>query len=184
MTKFYYYIDPDGKEIGPVGISFFKKHAINPKSFVWFHGLPQWVEAQTVSQLERFLNSKEMPSFACSNHFLDIEDFKRETPYLRTLKDAQKTSYVSPSPHTWLFESILITLFCFLPAGIVAIVHSSRVKVLWKEGIYAESVRCSNMAERWVKIGLFTAVTLWVLYFLFYWFYPGVVTSINSFNGL
>lgn len=184
MTKFYYYIDPEANEVGPVEVSFFKEHNINPKSLIWFEGLPMWVEAHTVSQLEKFLNSKEMPSFACSNNFIDIDEFKRETPYIKTLKDSQKSKYISPAPRTWLFESILVTLFCTLPLGIVAIIYSSRVKILWDEGIYAQSVKCSNLAGRWVKISLLVAVIFWLIYFIFYWSYPGVITSIDAFNKI
>lgn len=73
-----------------------------------------------------------------------------------------------PTPHTppsyeydipkraksWLVESILITIFCCLPFGIVGIVYAVKVNSLHDQTRYEESRRASKNAKRWVLIGL------------------------------
>ncbi|OIN80099.1 hypothetical protein BMG05_14700 [Mycobacterium malmoense] len=55
--------------------------------------------------------------------------------------------------------SILATVFCCLPLGIVAIVKSSQVSGLWAQGQYAEAQASAESAKKWVK----WSVILWVI---------------------
>lgn len=56
-------------------------------------------------------------------------------------------------PKTWLAESILVTLFCCLPLGIVGIVYASKVSSLYANGKYDEAQHASAEAGKWTKIG-------------------------------
>src|ERR1700722_16655107 len=67
-------------------------------------------------------------------------------------------------PKNWLVESILVTLFCCLPFGIVGIVFSSQVNAKWASGDYAGAQRASQDAGKWVKVGFFVGLALCVLY--------------------
>lgn len=53
------------------------------------------------------------------------------------------------APNNYLVWSILVTLFCCLPLGIVAIVKSSQVNGLWAQGQYAEAQNAANSAKTW-----------------------------------
>jgi hypothetical protein len=46
--------------------------------------------------------------------------------------------------------SILVTLFCCLPFGIVAIVKSSQVNGLWAQGRYPEAQASADSARKWI----------------------------------
>jgi hypothetical protein len=46
--------------------------------------------------------------------------------------------------------SILVTIFCCIPFGIVAIVKSSQVNGLWAQGRYAEAQASAESAKKWV----------------------------------
>lgn len=61
-------------------------------------------------------------------------------------------------PDNYLVWSILATLFCCLPPGIVAIIKSSQVNGLWMQGRYAEAQAAADGAKRWVK----WSVVLWI----------------------
>ncbi|HET9671996.1 MAG TPA: CD225/dispanin family protein [Actinomycetota bacterium] len=50
---------------------------------------------------------------------------------------------------SYLVWAILVTLFCFLPTGIVAIVYSSQVSSKLAAGDYAGAVQSSNKAKTW-----------------------------------
>lgn len=54
------------------------------------------------------------------------------------------------APNNYLVWSILVTIFCCLPFGIVAIVKSSQVNGLWAQGRYAEAQASAASAKRWV----------------------------------
>ena len=59
---------------------------------------------------------------------------------------------------THLTEAILVTLFCCLPFGIVAIVNAAKVSNLVAVGKYSEAEEASNNAGKWVKISLIVGI--------------------------
>lgn len=61
-------------------------------------------------------------------------------------------------PKSWLVESILITILCCLPFGIVGIVNATKVNSLYDQGLYDESIRVSKNAKRWTMYGLIAGV--------------------------
>jgi TRAP-type C4-dicarboxylate transport system permease large subunit len=56
------------------------------------------------------------------------------------------------APNNYLVWSILVTLFCCLIPGIVAIVYSAQVNGLWAQGRYAEAQKMSDRARTWVIV--------------------------------
>ena len=70
-------------------------------------------------------------------------------------------------PKTYLVESILVTLFCCLPLGIVGIINATKVESNFHAGNHAEAQRYSNEAKKWCKIGLIVGVVVLVLYLVF-----------------
>lgn len=71
-----------------------------------------------------------------------------------------------PQPKNWLIESILVTLFCCLPLGIVGIVNAAQVSSRYASGDYDGSLRASQEAGKWTKIGFFVGIGVLVLYFI------------------
>jgi hypothetical protein len=63
-----------------------------------------------------------------------------------------------PPPKNWLVESILVTIFCCLPFGIVAIINASNVNSRLALGDYQGAQEASVNAGKWVKYGLIGAV--------------------------
>lgn len=58
-----------------------------------------------------------------------------------------------PMPDTHLLSSILVTLFCCMPFGIIAIIKSAQVESLHYKGLYNEAQRASAEAARWSMWG-------------------------------
>jgi len=69
-------------------------------------------------------------------------------------------------PKTWLVESILVTILCCLPFGIVGIVNASKVESRFYAGDVAGAERASNEAGKWTKIGFFVGLAVIVIYLL------------------
>jgi hypothetical protein len=69
-------------------------------------------------------------------------------------------------PKNWLVESILVTIFCCLPFGIVAIVYAAQVNSKYEAGDYAGSLKASKEAGKWTKISLIVWAVLLVFYLI------------------
>lgn len=67
---------------------------------------------------------------------------------------------------TWLLESILITIFCCLPFGIVGMVYAIKVNSLHDQTRYEESERASKNAKKWTLIGLTIGIIIGLVYLI------------------
>lgn len=61
-------------------------------------------------------------------------------------------------PKNWLTESILLTIFCCSPFGIIGIVQASKVDNLFYSGDAEGAERYAAEAKKWVSIGFGIAV--------------------------
>lgn len=76
--------------------------------------------------------------------------------------------YLKPQtpPKSYLIESILVTVFCCMPFGIIGIVNASNVESFYKNGDYEGAEEASKKAKRWTIIGLVSGFIFGTLYFL------------------
>lgn len=61
-------------------------------------------------------------------------------------------------PKTWLTESILATLFCCLPFGVVGIINASKVTTFYANGLVDKARKASADAEKWTKIAFWCGI--------------------------
>jgi hypothetical protein len=83
----------------------------------------------------------------------DPEDFPEEAP----------NRFPEEAPHEvpdYLAYAILVTIFCCMPVGIVAIVYAARAKVFSNRGEYARALRESELAKASCWVGFITATIL------------------------
>ncbi|MDO8365380.1 MAG: CD225/dispanin family protein [Saprospiraceae bacterium] len=73
----------------------------------------------------------------------------------------------SAPPKTWLAESILVTLFCCLPFGIVGIIHAAKVESAYNSGDHDGADRASAEAKKWTVIGFWIGIVAIGLYLMF-----------------
>lgn len=69
-------------------------------------------------------------------------------------------------PKTYLLESILVTLFCCLPLGIVGIINATKVESLFYAGNVEAANRASAEAKKWVKYGAIAGFVVIALYMI------------------
>ena len=67
-------------------------------------------------------------------------------------------------PDNYLVWSILTTLLCCLPLGIVAIVYSSKVDGLYMAEYYQEAQDAADKAKKFTLIGAIVGLVVLVLY--------------------
>jgi hypothetical protein len=70
-------------------------------------------------------------------------------------------------PKNWLVESILVTIFCCLPLGIVGIVNSANVNSKWAAGDFDGAHHSAAEAKKWTKIGFIAGIVVIVAYVIF-----------------
>ena len=73
---------------------------------------------------------------------------------------------VPPCPPTYLALSIIVTVLCCLPLGIVGIIKSSNVSKEYAAGNYAGAKDASKQAKTWSIIGLCCGLFWIILYII------------------
>lgn len=68
-------------------------------------------------------------------------------------------------PKNYLAESILVTIFCCMPFGIVGIIKAARVGSLYSQGRYQEAQNASRSAWKWCKWGFLITLSIYLLVF-------------------
>lgn len=67
-------------------------------------------------------------------------------------------------PKNYLVESILVTIFCCLPLGIVGIIFATQVNSKYDAGDYAGAEKASKQAKQFMTWGLISGVVILVAY--------------------
>ena len=78
-----------------------------------------------------------------------------------------------PFSENWLVESILVTILCCLPFGVVGIIYAAQVNTKLAAGDNDGAEKARKEAAKWTKIGFWVGLGVIVLYLLF-WLVFGV----------
>ncbi len=70
-------------------------------------------------------------------------------------------------PKTWMVESILVTLFCCLPLGVVGLVNASKVEDRFRAGDVKGAQEASDKAKQFLLYGAIAGVVMYVIVFFF-----------------
>jgi hypothetical protein len=76
----------------------------------------------------------------------------------------------SARPKNWLVESILVTLFCCLPLGIVGIINAAKVNGAFDAGDVNGAMKASADAKKWTKLAFIIGLVLNVVGGIAYFF--------------
>jgi len=66
-------------------------------------------------------------------------------------------------PGNWLWQSIVSTILCCIPFGIVGIVYAAKVDSFYFNGQYEESERAARKAKMWTIIAFMFGVAYWIV---------------------
>ncbi|MGB5930048.1 MAG: CD225/dispanin family protein, partial [Cyclobacteriaceae bacterium] len=73
----------------------------------------------------------------------------------------------SKPPKTWLVESILATILCCLPFGVVGIINAAKVESRFYAGDIAGAEHASKEAGKWTKIAAVVGIVVIILSIVF-----------------
>lgn len=140
-----FFIVENNQQTGPFTIEEMAAHGVTPSTPVWREGMSDWAPAGNLPELAPLFSSAgPVPPPA--------QSFDAGTEVC---------------PKTWLAESILVTLFCCIPFGIVGIVKASSVSSKFSVGDFAGARNASADAKKWTTIGFICGIVWIVIYILF-----------------
>ena len=136
MKKYYYTTDGSSQK-GPFTLEELKRENLSPDTYIWYEELgKEWIPASQLPGL--FPKTASVP------------------PAPPKASDTK--------PKTWLVESILVTLFCCLPLGILGIIFASQVESKHNAGDLTGAQLASKRAKNCVLISLISGVVIGLIY--------------------
>lgn len=146
MKKYFY---TDGRNnYGPFTIDELKEKGISQETMVWFQELDEWKPAGEIPELAEIFNVSSI-NIKVSSTLSETENLKTQRP-----------------PKNWLAESILVTLFCCLPFGILGIINAAKVESRFYAGDIDGANQASSKAKKWTMWGFWLGAIFIVIYLI------------------
>lgn len=147
-----YYIANNGHHEGPFEISELQSRGITTETLVWNESMPQWVPAGSVAELAVLFTAPQPqvnPTYSGGYNY----DTQQQAPAM---------------PNTWFIPSLLITILCCMPLGLVGLAYSLKVEPRYFAGQYLMAEDAANKAKIWSIVGLCLGLLFWAFYFFCY----------------
>lgn len=176
-----YYIIIDKKQVGPLSFEEVFNYPVTPETQVWYEGLSGWISLREEPVLFNEYNVR-------------VQERKESTPPpygapygTERMRNGQfygagtsSPSYIPPKPPTYLAWSIINVVCCCLITGIIAIVYSTKIDTLYKQGQYEEAIKKSKLV---FHLNLWTMIIypiIVILYFIFVFYISADRSSLES----
>jgi hypothetical protein len=193
MMKKYFYTDGTST-FGPHAPEELKG-LIAPQTLVWFEGLPDWQPAGEVSELRTLFapaappppnpamyqpsapmapppqspayhsNPNPAPSYP-PNYGGTPPQFHQQPGMHQPPRNQPPMGGGQKPPKTWLTESILATILCCLPLGIVGILNATKVEAKFNAGDIEGAMKASADAAKWTKIAAIAGGAVLLIYII------------------
>ena len=153
-----WYYSKNGGQIGPVSEQDFggkvSRGEIAAGDLVWKEGMADW---KPLSQIPEF--SSMIPQAMTSGQSMGGGG---HVPLPQP--PAYSYGQVPPNIPNYLWQSIVVTLLCCMPFGVVAIVFAAKVDGLVARGDIAGANAASKSAKTWVIASFSTGLVITLLY--------------------
>lgn len=144
----YFYLDSHNQQRGPVSPARFAELGVTPQTLVWCTGMADWAPAGSVAELSMFFR----PGFSDQR---PPEPPRQQTPPGNKPGPNPYANNGGPRcPDNHLVAAILVTIFCCLPCGVVALVKANQVNSFYYKGYYDQALLASADADKWIKYAL------------------------------
>jgi hypothetical protein len=120
---------------------------ISADDLAWQDGMPQWVPVRSIPGV--VLGVPTIPAHPQAAH---------------------SSGFAPANVSNYLVQSILVTLFCCLPLGIVAIINAAQVNNKLVAGDMAGALVASRKAKMWCWWSLGLSIVFWLIYIVFMMF--------------
>ena len=155
MQKYFY---TDGtNNFGPFTLEELRLKNITRETNVWFQGMSTWEPAGNVPELNDLFKLVPPPRGG-SNMNYPASTINQPPPRMNSNVNYGENMRRQTPPKTWLVESILATLFCCLPFGIVGIVNATKVETKFHAGDIDGATIASENARKWTIISFILGI--------------------------
>lgn len=158
-SRMQWYYAKNGVQLGPIGIDELKSKIasgeVGAGDMVWRDGMPDWRKASEVQELAvvsaapQPVSPPQGPSEVANS------------PYAAP----RAPSGYNPGPviPNYLWQSIVVTIFCCWPFGIPAIVYAAKVDGLRSRGDIQGAMEASKNAKTWCLVSLILGLIVFVV---------------------
>ncbi|MCM1076128.1 MAG: CD225/dispanin family protein [Bacteroides sp.] len=162
-----YWIIIDGVQKGPYSLDeVTSTPGLNPSTPVWHEGLSDWTTAAAIPEIVAHFSQPNPWNDPTANRDYgqqsqaDRRAFYGQNPYGNAPYGNAPYGYNQgngngtppPMPDNYLIWSILATICCCLPTGIIAIIYASKVSPAYYRGDYMAAMDASSKAQMWLII--------------------------------
>lgn len=157
-----WYYSKNGTQLGPVGEGELRSKIasgeVSPTDLVWKEGMTDWLPSARVTEfaVAASPSSDATPPAPPSSAGAPVP-----SPYSSPLQPSSANGADIPN---YLWQSIVVTLFCCLPFGIVGIVFAAKVDGLKQAGNTQAALEASQSAKKWCLAAFITGLVVLVLY--------------------
>jgi hypothetical protein len=161
-----WYYSKNGTQLGPISSEELKGKAGSGEIFatdlVWKEGMADWQPFGQVAELQVGGVVAQAPS-------------RGSMGSVPIPQPAAYPSGYNPQIPNYLWQSIVATVLCCMPFGVVAIVYAAKVDGLVARGDLAGANAASKSAKTWLTAAVITGLVITVLYLILV-----VVAAANS----
>lgn len=154
-----YWANINNVKVGPLEPEQLASYGLTPDTYVWREGWQQWCKAKFVDELQPWLYRQYGNSCGYAGG--------SATQYWHFDNRAAGQEHRPPMPSTYLPWSLIVTLACCMPLGIVAIIYSSMVESRYAAGNYDGALSASSRAKGWCIAGAILGALkyLWMIFY-------------------
>jgi hypothetical protein len=154
-----WYYSKNNTQLGPVEqgelISKIASGEVAPTDLVWREGMLDWVPSGQIAELRSLVTAAGYPPAPAGGQ-------GAVSPYAPPTASQQVSAYAGADIPNYLWQSIVVTVFCCWPFGIPAIVFAAKVDGLKSRGDLVGARAASDSAKTWcwVSFGIGLVFTL------------------------
>lgn len=182
-----YYAMIDGEQKGPYDLNQLVEAGLRPSTYIWHKGLQDWIKAEEDPDICRFYRNRlydimhPQPVSTAADGFKVLPDQNEKTVngsrtrfdmYLKetgeqlpTLEEIDARQNTDIRPVSMVGYAWLVTIVCFLPTGLVALVYAYKSRKAWNHGHSTEAHDYCRMSKMWTGISFFIGLMFYALIF-------------------
>lgn len=163
-----YWIMLNGVQLGPLDDAQTRALPLTPDTPVWCEGFADWTPASRVESLSDLFGGRPYARGYQQGWQQGDRQGYNDGVSQGWQQGGGGGDVLPPEPPTYLALSILCTLLCCLPFGIVAIIMSAGVSSAYNRGDYQTAKRKSDAARNWIIASAVCGVIGMALYLVVY----------------